>query len=111
VAANPAAAADEVAALRAQFTRWAANDGDFQPLADANPLLEELRPISRDLSSVGAVGLQLLDLIAAGKAAQSDWLAAQDVEFKRMLAPNADLRLAAVRPVKILLDWVARGTP
>ena len=111
VVANPAAAADDVAALRAQFSRWAANDRDFQPLANGNALIEELRPISTNLSTVGAVGLQLLDLIAAGKAAQSDWLAAQDDEFKRMLAPNADLRLAAVRPVKILLDRVARGEP
>jgi hexosaminidase len=109
VAANPAAAADDVAALREQFTRWAANDGDFEPLADANTILEELRPISKDLSRVGAVGLQLLDLIGSGKPAQADWATAQDAELQRMLAPNADLRLAAVRPVKILLDREVRG--
>ena len=111
VAANPAAAAADIAALRAQFSRWAANDADFQPLADSNALLEELRPISKDLSAVGALGMQLLDLIATGQAAPADWLAAQDAELKRMLAPNADLRLAAVRPARILLDRVARSLP
>jgi hexosaminidase len=108
VAADPAAAAADVAALRAQFTRWAANDRDFEPLAEANSLLEELKPISRDLSSVGLLGLRLLDLVAQGQAAQPDWLAAQDAELKRMLEPSADLRLAAVRPVRILLDRAAR---
>jgi hypothetical protein len=102
---------DDVAALRAQFTRWAANDADFQPLAEANSLLEELKPISKDLSAVGALGLQLLDLAVAGVTAQPDWLAAQQAELKRMLEPNADLRLAAVRPVKILLDHVTGDAP
>jgi len=111
VARNPAAAADDVTALRAQFTRWAANDGDFQPLAGANSLLEELKPISKDLSAVGALGLQSLDLAVAGVAAPPDWLTAQAAEIKRMLEPNADLRLAAVRPVKILLDRIAGVTP
>ena len=108
VAADPAAAAADVAALRAQFTRWAANDRDFEPLADANSLLEELKPISRDLSAVGALGLQLLDIAAAGQAAPPEWLAAQAAKLKSMLEPDADLRLAAVRPVKILLDRATR---
>jgi hexosaminidase len=111
VVANPAAAAADVRTLRAQFSRWAANDRDFQPLADANPLLEELKPISRDLSAVGTLGVQLLDLVAASTAAPADWLAARDAELKSMLEPNADLRLAAARPVKILLDRVARVAP
>jgi hexosaminidase len=109
VAAEPAAAAADVAALRAQFTRWAANDRDFEPLAQANSLLEELRPISRDLSSVGLLGLRLLDLVATDRPAPPDWLASQDTELKRMLEPDADLRLAAVRPVRILLDRAARA--
>jgi len=109
VAADPAAATADVATLRAQFTRWASNDRDFQPLAEANSLLEELRPISRDLSSVGLLGLRLLDLVVQGQAAPPDWLAAQDAELKRMLEPDADLRLAAVRPVRILFDRAARA--
>ena len=56
VAADPAATAADVAALRAQFSRWAANDRDFEPLAEANSLLEELKPISRDLSYGGRAG-------------------------------------------------------
>jgi len=107
VAGDAAANAADAADLRAQFTRWADNDRDFEPLAEANSLLEELKPISRDLSAVGALGLRLLDIAAAGQAPPPDWLAAQDAELKRMLEPNADLRLAAVRPVRILLDRAA----
>jgi uncharacterized membrane protein len=104
VAADPAASRSSVEFLREQFTRWAANDSEFQPLAEANSLLEELKPISKDLSALGAMGLKLLDIVAAGEAAPADWLAVQDAELKRMLEPDADLRLAAVRPVRILLE-------
>jgi len=109
VAADPPADAIDTAVLRSQFSRWVANDREFQPLADANPLLEELKPISKDLSTVGVLGLQLLDLVTSGQTAPADWLAAQQGELNRMLEPNADLRLAAVRPVKILLDRAARA--
>jgi hypothetical protein len=58
---------------------------------------------------VGLLGLRLLDLVVQGQAAPPDWLAAQDAELKRMLEPDADLRLAAVRPVRILFDRAARA--
>lgn len=109
VVANPSAAAADAAALRAQFTRWAANDRDFQPLAQANSLLEELQPISRDLSAVGALGLRLLDIATAGQPPPLDWLTTQEAELKRMSESDADLRLAAVRPVKTLLDSAMRA--
>jgi hypothetical protein len=60
------------------------------------------------LSAVGALGLQLLDIVVQNQPAPPDWLAAQDAEMKRMLEPDADLRLAAVRPIRILLDRAAR---
>ncbi len=58
---------------------------------------------------MGLLGLRLLDIVVQNQPAQPDWLAVQDAELKRMLEPNADLRLAAVRPVKILLDRAARA--
>ena len=51
----------------------------------------------------------MLDIIVTGQASLPDWLATQDADLKRMLEPNADLRLAAVRPVRILLDRAARA--
>jgi len=109
VAADPAAAGAEVAVLRAHFARWAANDLAFQPLAEADSLLEELKPVSRDLSALGALGTRLLDILTTNQPPPpGDWLASQEAELKRMSEPDADLRLAAVRPVKILLDRLMR---
>jgi hexosaminidase len=92
---NPA----DVAALRAQFTLWAANDARLQDLAGDNPLLIELERLSKDLSALGAIGLTLLD-----QHVSAAWIAAQTSELARMLKPNAEVILAAVRPVKMLLE-------
>jgi hexosaminidase len=96
------------ALLREQFTRWAANDARFQPLAEGNALLMELKPLSRDLSELGSMGLKILDYLGGGQPAPADWIAAQNAEIARIQKPNAEVTLAAFRPAKVLLDELAR---
>ena len=97
-------APEDFAALRRQFTEWAENDALFQPMAGRNALLAELKPLSKDLSELGAMGLKALDYLAAGRPAPADWLAAQTSEVARIQKPDAEVTLAAYRPVKILLE-------
>ncbi|HXA49814.1 MAG TPA: family 20 glycosylhydrolase [Candidatus Acidoferrum sp.] len=106
VIADPKAGVAEVADLRAKFTRWAANDAQFQAAMGDNPLLTELKSVSKDLSTVGATGLRLLDYLEKGQKAPAAYVSAQTAELARMQRPNAELSLAAVRPVKLLLDAV-----
>ena len=103
-----------LAALRDRFSRWAANDAKFQPLAQGNALLEEVKPLSRNLSALGAMGLQALDYLARGGPAPSAWLAQQTSELARIAPeimgarrPNGEVVLAAARPVKTLIDALA----
>jgi hexosaminidase len=103
VAANPKASAAEAALLRREFARWAANDARFQELAAENPLLAELRPLSRDLAALGNAGMKLLDAIEKGQAPAAAFVAAQSKEIARMEKPTAEVNLAATRPVKLLL--------
>jgi hexosaminidase len=100
--------AGDGALLREQFTRWAANDARFQALAEGNALLVELKPLSKDLSALGAMGLQILDYLGGGRPAPADWIAAQNLELTRIQRPNVEVTLAAFRPVKVLLDELAR---
>ena len=102
-----AVAKGDVAALRRAFSTWAANDAAFQPVAEDNALLAELKPLSKDLASLGQIGLQALDYVASGKAAPADWLKTQTAEVARMAKPDAEVSLAAVRPVRALLDKLA----
>ena len=104
----------DLAALRDRFSRWAANDAKFQPLAQGNALLEEVKPLSRNLSALGAMGLQALDYLARGGPPPSAWLAQQTSELARIAPeimgarrPNGEVVLAAARPVKTLIDALA----
>ena len=98
----------DIAQLRGQFTRWAGNDARFQPLAEDNALLAELKPLSQDLSALGAAGLRILTYLESRRPAPKAWLSAQTKELDRMLKPRNEVVLAAVRPVKLLLDELAR---
>jgi hexosaminidase len=92
---NPEGAGD-AAFLREQFTRWARNDERFQPLAQRNVFLEELRSLSQDLAALGRAGLEVMDAIARGQKAP-EGIALPD-------HPHAEVVLAAFRPVKLLLE-------
>ena len=107
VAADPKGSPTEAALLRREFARWAANDARFQELvAESGPggtLLEELKPLSRDLAALGNAGLKLLDAIEKGQAPAASFVAGQTKEITRMEKPVAEVNLAATRPVKVLL--------
>jgi hexosaminidase len=98
----------DLARLREQFARWAGNDAQFEALAADNGLLTELKPLSKDLSSLGALGLRILEYLSSGQPAPKNWVTAQNAEIARALRPNgAEVALAAARPVKLLLDRLA----
>jgi hexosaminidase len=106
--ADPKANAADVTLLREQFTRWSTNDTRFQPLAEGNALLTEVKPLSVDLSAAGVAGLRLLDALTGGAPLTSEWLSRETTEVTRMLRPDAEVTLAAARVVKILLDAAQR---
>jgi hexosaminidase len=103
VAADPKNSPAESALLRSEFSRWAANDARFQELAAGNPLLAELKPLSRDLAALGNAGLKLLDAMENEQGPAPAFVAEQTREITRMEKPAAELTLAATRPVKLLL--------
>jgi hexosaminidase len=101
-------ATDAATRLRDAFTLWAGNDIAFQALAQNNQLLAEVQPLSKDLSSLGAAGLRMLDALIGNGTLPPEWLAQQASEIARLQKPVADVLLAAARPVKILLDELNR---
>jgi hypothetical protein len=108
VVAGRPAAADDLALLRGQFARWAANDARFTRLAEGNALLEEARPLSAGLAALGAAGLRALELLQAGDTPPAAWLAAETARLGRWRKPAAEVLLAAYRPVEVLIAELAR---
>ena len=103
VASNPTGAKAEVASLRAAFTEWEANDGQIA----GNFLTAELTPLSKNLSNLGFIGLRALEFLSSGKGGEPDWTAQQLQALDGMEKPIAEVRLAAIRPVRILLSALA----
>ena len=101
---NPA----DIAALRWQFTKWAQNDARLEPLLQNNGLLAEVKPLSKDLSALGAAGLRILDYIERNQTAPASFVAEQTKELARMQLPAAEVGYAAARPVRLLLEKVKK---
>jgi hexosaminidase len=88
----------ERADLRTTFEVWVDNDRRMQRLG-----ITELRSLSKNLSTLGAIGLQALDYLESGKPAPREWISEKKQLLEQMEKPNAEVRLAAVRTVRSLL--------
>jgi hexosaminidase len=101
------ASSEDVVTLREQFARWAANDMRFQALANGNALLEELKPLSKELAAIGRAGLRALDYLSGNGQPPDGWVAEQQKAVARALEPHVEVTMAAARPLKVLLDGLA----
>jgi hexosaminidase len=95
----------EQADLRSTFHLWADNDRRLQHAG----MIGELTELSKNLAALGAIGLQCLDYVESGRPAPEQWVADQKRALDRMEKPNAEVTLAAVRPVRLLLEAAGAG--
>jgi len=101
VVATPEASASEAAELRATLTAWAENDARLQRKG-------ELAGLSKNLSILGSIGLRTLEYFQPGNTPPQDWIAQQRALLSEMEKPSVEVNLAAVRPVWILVEGVAK---
>jgi hexosaminidase len=101
VLAAPDESAREAAELRAMLTAWAENDARLQPQG-------ELAGLSKNLSILGSIGLRILEYLRSGQTPPERWIKEQAALLREMERPAAEVNLAAVRPVRILLEGAAQ---
>ena len=106
--ADPGQHRQEGEEIRLAMSQWSVNDRRLRPLLASSILLEEAAPLSEDLSKLGSVGLRALQYLESGEPAPANWLAEQKLALNQMEQPKAEVVLAAVRPVKALLDAASR---
>jgi len=98
----------DLAALRATLRAWAENHARLAPAAAGNAFLGELSGLSRQLSQLGAIGLESLDYLENGRTAPESWIAQEKQTLAAMERPSAEVALAAVRPVRLLVDAASK---
>jgi hexosaminidase len=97
VVANPESPR-ETAELRATLGLWAQ--------IDAQP--GELAALSKNLSILGSMGLRALEYLKTPQSAPQDWIAQQRAALAEIEKTSAEVILAATRPVRILIEGVAK---
>jgi hexosaminidase len=97
--------------IRAQLAMWRDNDARLQPLLQRSYLLQQVEPLSQELSSLGAAGLQALDYIDKGHAAPADWKSQQLALIEQAKKPQADLLLMVAPAIQKLVEASANNNP
>ena len=86
--------------LRDTLTSWRDAGPVLEVLIDRSPALAEARPLARDLSAAGAIGLEALSYIQQGVAPTSEWRDARLAALAEIEKPKAALEfpfMAALR--------------
>lgn len=95
---------DSEAQIRALLTTWRDNDAKLKPLIQRSFLLHETAPLSDELSKLGAAGLAALDYLDKTEASSEAWRMQQLAYADTAKAPQADVLLVVVQPVRQLIE-------
>ncbi|HST10144.1 MAG TPA: beta-N-acetylhexosaminidase [Terriglobales bacterium] len=96
------------ATIRSRLTAWRDNDARLHPMLEESFLMEELGPLSADLSSLGFAGLFALDYLERGTSSPTPWRTQQLTALDAAAAPHGDLLIMVAGPVRQLVE--ASGT-
>ena len=92
------------AQLRHWLTIWSKNDARLQPLLAQSYLLQELRPLSQNLSALGTAGLQSLDYLDKSQPAPDSWKTQELAVINQAKQRSADMFLMVAAPVQQLVE-------
>jgi len=90
--------------IRTRLFAWRDNDARLHSLLASSFLLNELSPLSADLSSLGAAGLVALDYLDKSEPSPNLWRTQQLALVERARTAKADLLLRVVEPVQQLIE-------
>src|SRR6266852_3349075 len=90
--------------IRTRLVAWRDNDARLHPLLARSFLLNELSPLSEDLSSLGAAGLVALDYLDKSEPSPNLWRTQQLALVERARTAKAHLLLMVVEPVQQLIE-------
>jgi hexosaminidase len=99
------------AQIKAYLTKWRDNDAKLQPLLSQSFLLQEVTPLSANLSALGVAGLEVLDYLDKSQSAPESWKTQQLAVIENAKKRQADLLLMVAAPVQQLITGSGSSTP
>jgi hexosaminidase len=97
--------------IRSQLAAWRDNDMQLGSLAEKSSFVQEVMPLSRNLSALAVAGLQALDYMDRGERAPDAWKAQQLQLVQQATQPKAQLLLMVAAPVEKLIQASAGEKP
>ena len=97
--------------IRGQLTEWRDNPITLAPLAENSAMVQEVVPVSQNLSALAAAGLQALDYLDRGEKAPSAWKDQQLALVQQAFQPKAEVLLMITTPVQKLIQASAGEQP
>ncbi len=92
------------ARIRDLLNRWRDNQDDLQPQFEKSLLLQEVAPLSQNLSALGAAGLAALDYLDRSEPAPGAWVTAQLALVEQAAKPQAQLLIMVAPSVGKLIQ-------
>jgi hexosaminidase len=97
--------------IRSMLISWRDNDVRLSASAQSSSLVQEVLPLSHDLSALGAAGLQALDYLDHGEKVPDTWKTEQLALAQGAIHPRAQLLLMVAGPVQKLIQASAGEKP
>ena len=97
--------------IRSTLNSWRDNETQLSAAAQSSSLVQEVAPLSHDLSMLGAAGLQALDYLDRGEKAPEAWKAQELSVAQSAIKPRAQLLLMVASPVQKLIQASAGEKP
>ncbi len=97
--------------IRSKLTAWRDNEVELSALGQKSSFVNELMPLSHDLSQLGSVGLQALDYIDRGEKPTDAWKAEQMQFVQQAFQPRGQVLLMVAGPVQKLIQASAGEKP
>jgi len=91
---------DEIASY---LTRWRDTGLALGPIIDRSPALEEVRPLTKNLSDAGVTGLEALTYVRVGTPTTSEWRSASLATLDEVAKPKAALEFVIVPSIRKLV--------
>jgi hexosaminidase len=92
------------AQTRAWLVKWQGNQAALKAAMEPSFLLNEAQPVSEDLATLSAAGLQALDAIKSNQPVPDSWRADQLAVVERSLQPRANLVIMVAPSIRKLIE-------
>jgi hexosaminidase len=97
--------------IRSMLEKWKSNAQNLRPLAETSSMVKEVVPLSQDLSTLGAAGLEALGYLDHGEKAPADWKNQRLAQVQAAFQPRAEVLMMVAPPIQRLIQASAGETP